>query len=137
MENRFEDVKINIKVKLSALWASLVLIYLYADLFGFYILGDIDEVIDGELAGMPITPVLLLSFMILMTIPSLMVFLSLILKAKANRWTNIIVGMVQLVLVLASGFGDPNIYFVFASGVETVILLLIVWYAWKWPTGSE
>ncbi|MHA1978759.1 MAG: DUF6326 family protein [Candidatus Hodarchaeales archaeon] len=127
-----EDIKINVKFKLAGLWVSLVLIYLYADLFGFYIPGHIEEVIAGELAGFEISQVLLLGFMILMTLPSLMVFLSLFLKAKLNRWANIIVGIMQLGFVLG-GILDPNIYFVFASSVESVLLLLIIWYAWKWP----
>ena len=30
-----EDVKVNIKIKLSALWVSIMFIYLYVDVFGF------------------------------------------------------------------------------------------------------
>ncbi len=131
-----EDTKINVKIKLAALWVSLVLIYLYADLFGFYIPGHIEDIIAGELAGFQITPLLLLGFMTLMTLPSLMVFLSLILKPKVNRWANIVIGIFQLIFVLG-GIIDPNIYFVFASSVESVILLLIIWYAWTWPTQED
>lgn len=128
-----KDVEINVKLKLAGLWTSLVLIYLYADLFGFYIPGHIEEAMEGMLGGFEISDILLLFFMILMTLPSLMVFLSLSLKAEVNRWVNIIIGVIQLLFVIA-GIVDPNIFFVFASGVETVILLLIIWYAWKWPT---
>jgi hypothetical protein len=125
MTKYLEDVKINVKVKLAAAWASLVLIYLYADIFGFYVPEHVEV--------FQYTDVLLLGFMILMTLPSLMVFLSLVLKATVNRMINIIVGILQLVFVLA-GIFDPNIYFVFASSVETVLLILIIWFAWKWPT---
>ncbi len=127
-----EDFTVNVKLKLAGLWVSLVLIYLYADLFGFYIPGHIEEVIEGNLAGFEISQILLLGFMILMTLPSLMVFLSLTLEAKVNRWVNIVVGLIQLVFVLG-GIVDPNIFFVFASSVESILLLLIIWYAWKWP----
>jgi hypothetical protein len=130
-----EDTKINVKLKLAALWGSLVLIYLYADLFGFYVPGHIADLMEGKLAGFQITQVLLLGFMILMTLPSLMVFLSLALKAKVNRWANIIVGILQLLFVI-TGILDQDIYFVFASSVESVLLLLIIWYAWTWPVQS-
>jgi hypothetical protein len=133
MTDYLVDAKINVKVKLAAAWASLVLLYIYADFFGLYVPGHIEELIEGNLVGFQITDVLLLGFMILMTLPSLMVFLSLVLKATVNRMINIIVGIIQLVFVLA-GIFDPNIYFVFASSVETVLLILIIWYAWKWPT---
>ena len=134
MTDYLEDVKINVKIKLTAAWASLVLIYLYADLFGFYTPGHLEEVLDGKLAGTQITEVLLLVFMILMTIPSLMVFLSMILEAKANRWTNIIVGIIQIVFVLGMALGDTSLLYIFSSSVEALLLVLIVWYAWKWPT---
>ena len=131
-----EDVKINVKIKLASLWASLVLIYIYADFFGLYVTGHIEELIAGEMAGFEISQILILGFMILMTLPSLMVFLSLGLKAKVNRITNIGIGVLQLGFVLA-GILDPNIYFVFASSVEAVLLLLIIWYAWTWPTQDK
>ena len=134
MTNRLEDVKINVKIKLAAAWASLVLIYLYADLFGFYTPGHLEEVLDGYLAGTQITQVLLLVFMIIMTIPSLMVFLSLILEAKVNRWTNIIVGIIQIVFVLGMALGDTSLLYIFSSSVEALLLVLIVWHSWKWPT---
>lgn len=133
MTDLLEDVKINVKIKLSALWVSIVLVYLYADLFAFYVPGHLEEAIEGEMAGMQITQVLLLGFMIFMAIPSLMVFLSLTLKAKVNRWTNILVGILQIGFVLPSIIGDSNIYFIFASSVETVLLALIVYFAWTWP----
>ena len=74
-----------------------------------------------------------MSALILMTIPSLMVFLSLALPAKANRWTNIIVGILYIFVMLGSAIGVSWFYYIFGSIVEAVLLLLIVWYAWKWP----
>jgi len=68
-----EDVKINVKIKLSALWVAVMLCYLYGDIFGFYKPGFIEEIIAGEVAGMQITQVWLLGVVILMAIPSVMV----------------------------------------------------------------
>ena len=129
-----EDVKINIKIKLSALWASVMFIYLYVDVFGFYKPGIIEDAIAGKVWEFQVTQVWLLGVIILMTIPSLMVFLSLTLPAKANRWTNIIVGIFEIAFVVGSAIGESWAYYVFASIVEVVLLSLIVWYAWKWPT---
>ena len=70
----------------------------------------------------------------MMTTAILMVFLSLSLKPKANRWANIIVGILQILVVLGSLFiGGAWVYYMFASIIEVVLLSLIVWYAWKWP----
>jgi hypothetical protein len=81
----------------------------------------------------PVTQVALLAAMILMTIPSLMVFLSLTLKAKANRWTNIIVGILHIVLALVNVIGESWAFYMFGTIAEIVFLSLVVWYAWKWP----
>ena len=130
-----EDVKINVKIKLAALWATVMFLFAYVDIMGNYQPGHIENIMSGEVAGFQITQVWLLGVIILMTIPSLMVFLSLALKPKVNRWTNIIVGILFIVVQLGSNFiGESWVYYIFASIVEVVLLLLIVWYAWKWPT---
>jgi hypothetical protein len=129
-----EDVKINIKIKLSALWATVMFIYLYVDVFGFYKPGIIEDAIAGKVWEFQITQVWLLGVIILMTIPSLMVFLSLVLPVKVNRWANIIVGILYIVVTLGMTIGESYAFYIFGSIVEAVLLLLIVVYAWKWPT---
>ena len=128
-----EDVKINVKIKLSVLWVAVLFLFIYVDYFGLFRPGLIEDIIAGEVAGIQIGQVFLLAAMILMTIPSLMIFLSLTLKAKANRWTNIIVGIFQIVILLVFVIGESWAFYIFGTIVEVVLLSLIVWYAWKWP----
>ena len=128
-----EDAKINVKIKLAALWLTVNLLYIYVDVYSFFRPGIIEDAIAGKVWEFQITQVWLLGVIILMTIPSLMVFLSLVLPAKVNRWTNIIVGILHIVLALGTTIGESWAYYIFASIVEAVLLLLIVWYAWKWP----
>jgi len=129
-----EDVKINVKIKLSALWVAAMFCYIYADIKAFYKPGFIGDVIAGKVAGMQISQVFLFASAILMALPSVMVFLSLALKAKTNRWANIIVGIFQTGIILITLF-MPGVwaYYVFYGVVEVVLTSLIVWYAWKWP----
>ena len=69
-----------------------------------------------------------------MAIPSVMVFLSLTLKARANRWANIIVGIVSVVMLGATFFaGELSIRYLVQAMVEGVLIASIVWHAWKWP----
>jgi hypothetical protein len=129
-----EEVKINNKIKLSALWVVLMFCYTYADILGFYAPGNLEELISGEIAGIQMTQGLLLGSSVLMAIPSVMAFLSLTLKAKANRISNIIVGIVYLG-VLGSTFltGRNPAYYIFYATLKAMLLVLIVWHAWKWP----
>lgn len=130
-----EDVKINVKIKLAGLWAAVMFLYVYGDLFGFYKPGFIEEIISGELAiGFQITQVFLVGTTIFMAIPSVMVFLSLALKAKVNRWTNIILGIVYtVVMIVTMLIPGAWAYYIVLGIVEIVLTVLIVWYAWKWP----
>jgi hypothetical protein len=133
-----EDVKINVKLKLSALWIALMFLYTYADILGFYAPGNIEELISGEIAGIRMTQELLLGSTILMMIPSAMVFLSLSLQAKANRLVNIIVGIVYII-VLGGTFltGRNPAYYILFGLLKAVLLAMIVWHSWKWPKKED
>jgi hypothetical protein len=127
-----EDVKINVKIKLSALWVAVMFLYVYADIRGLYETGSIEGLIAGELGGFKINQVFLLVSALIMAIPSVMVFLSLALKPKANRWANIIVAIFFVVLNLIGLGTYPWGYDKFLIIVGLVFNALIVWYAWKW-----
>jgi hypothetical protein len=69
-----------------------------------------------------------------MAVPSLMVLLSLTLKASVNRWVNIIAGILSIIILGATFFvGDFSARYTFQAIVEGVLMVLIVWHAWKWP----
>ena len=130
-----EDPQINIKLKLAGLWTATMFLFIYVDYFGLFIPGVLEKIIEGEAAhtGIQVSQVSLLAGITVMMMPSLMIFLSLTLKAKANRWTNIIVGILQLVLLIGAQIGETWVYHIFAAVVEVVLLLLVIWYAWTWP----
>ena len=129
-----EDVNVNVKIKLSALWVALMFFYIYRDILGFMEPGYLKQFMAGEIEGIQITQTLLLGSAIIQAIPSVMVFLSLTLKAKANCWANIILGIVYIaVLVAFSTMGEISILYLFYASVEGVLLVLIIWHAWKWP----
>ena len=127
-----EDVKINVKMKLSALWVALMLLYIYADIFSLYRPGQIEKMMEGLMGPFPVTQGSLLVMSILMIIPAVMVFLSLTLKPKVNRWANIILGVLYTFVNISNLIGETWVYYIFSGVVEIVFTILIVGYAWKW-----
>jgi Sec-independent protein secretion pathway component TatC len=125
-----EDVKINVKTKLSTLWIVVMLNMIFADILTLYIPEFLEEIVTGS-TPVQITQELMLIMAILIEIPIVMIFLSRILKYRANRWANIIAGAITIVFVV--GGGSPILHYIFFATVEVVCLLLIIWYAWKWP----
>ena len=136
----FENVRIDVKLKLSALWASVMFCYIYGDYFSLFVPGRIDSLMNGNSGAGTTTPLKLLMFAILMTLPSVMVFLSLLMNPKINRWTNISMGIfftAIMVLVVATSIDKWMIFYIFLGAIEIVITLLIVWHAWSWPKQKE
>jgi hypothetical protein len=128
-----EEFRIPAQVKLAGLWATVMFMYIYVDIIGFFQPGVVADILVGKTWVFDITQTWLLLTVMLMTIPTLMVFLSLALPAKANRYTNIGLGAFHIFLALGLVVGEANAYYVFGSVVEVVLLSLIVWIAWKWP----
>ena len=127
-----EDVKINVKMKVSALWAALMLLYIYADILSLFKPGQIEEMISGRMGPFPVTQGSLLTASILMIIPAVMVFLSLTLRLKVNRWANIILGVLYTFVNISLLIGETWVFYISFVVVEIALTLLIVWYAWKW-----
>ena len=131
---QLEDANVNVKIKLSGLWVALMFFYLYRDVLGFMEPGHVDDLLAGELAGVRMTQAVLLGSAVLMAIPSVMVFLSLALRAQANRWANVILGIAHIVILAGTFFvGEVSVLYAFYAIVEFVLIALIVWHAWKWP----
>jgi len=72
-----------------------------------------------------------------MIIPAVMVFLSVTLKPKVNRWVNIILGVLYTVVNIGNLIGETWAYYIFFGVVEIAFIALIVWYAWKWPKQED
>jgi hypothetical protein len=128
-----EDMRIHVKMKLAALWVAMMLLYIYADILSLFRPGQIEEMIKGLMGPFPVTQGSLLVAAILMIIPAVMVFLSLTLKPKVDRWANITLGVLYTVVNISNLIGETWTYYTLFGIVEIVLTLLIVWYAWKWP----
>ncbi len=131
LQNRLEDIRV--QMKLAALWAGFMFLYIYVDYFGLYKPDYISNILAGKVFIFDITQTFLLTGLVLTTIPALMIFLSVVLTPKVNRWTNIIVAAVYIPYTLFNLTGEFWMYLVYGAAVEVVFLLLIIRYAWKWP----
>jgi hypothetical protein len=128
-----KDIEVDVKLKLAALWSSFMFLYIYVDYFHLYMPGSIEDVLAGKMFVFDITQVALLIGLASVTIPALMIFLSVALTAIVNRWTNIIMAAIYIPFTLFNLAGEAWVHMVFGAVVEVVLLLLIISYAWKWP----
>lgn len=133
-QNTLEDIKVNLKLKIAALWTSFMFLYIYVDYFHLYMPGMVNDILQGKVFVFEISQRFLLVALISVTIPALMIFLSIALPARVNRITNIIVAAVFIPYTLFNLVGEtPWIHMIFGAAVEVVLLCLIICYTYKWP----
>src|SRR5919202_7076344 len=84
---RWSDLDTN--VKLSTLWITASLSYLYCDVVSLMDPELLKQYLKGNVNGLAFTPGFLLGAAILISIPITMVLLSRALNYRANRWANI------------------------------------------------
>ena len=118
-----DDVKVNVKIILAALWAAHFLLWTFGDMAS--LMQEISSPIADNLLLFVAVPTAV--------IQALMIFLSLVGKAKVIRWVSIIAALVFVALNI--GFMvDAHTGWEYLLGTAYLLFnVLIIWYALKWP----
>ncbi len=133
-QNQLKDFKVNIKIKLSLLWVSLTLCYLYGDYFELYVPNKTNGLLTGE--NILNSPLKLFIAAFSLSIPAIMVLLSILLKPSINRILNIVFGSfftIIMILIAFTSFAPWRAFYVFLAVIESIITSLIVYNAFNWP----
>ena len=134
-EPKLEPAKVNVRIKISALWTSMLFVFAYVDVFSLYRSDVRADLEAGEVAGFTVNQSFLVGTTIYVVIPSLMVFLALVLRPRVDRIANIALAIIYALTVAAGTIGEWN-YYIVGSAVEVALLAAIVYYAWTWPKQS-
>ena len=131
----FEPFPVNVRVKISALWASMLFVFAYVDLFSFYRADVRADIAAGELGGFTIGQPFLLGTTAYVVIPALMVVGALVLRPRINRIANIALSVVYALTIIGGAIGEWN-YYLLGSAIEVVLLAAVAYYAWTWPKAA-
>jgi Family of unknown function (DUF6326) len=116
-ETRFEPSNVNVRIKISALWTSMLFVFAYVDLFSLYrpdVRADLDA---GEVGGFTVNQSFLVATTVYVVIPSLMLFCALVLRPRIDRIVNIALAIVYALTIIAGAIGEWN-YYILGSAVE-------------------
>jgi hypothetical protein len=121
------------KMVLSTLWIFVLMNMIYADILNTLKPGYLSEL---ENVGQNMSGETVLFFAFLMEIPIVMILLSRILNRKSNRIANFIAAPLSILWVIVpsivmSSSSTPLSYIFFAT-IETLSMVFILWYSWKW-----
>ena len=131
------NYNVNIKIKLAALWTALMFLYIYADFFELMTPKKLEKMIDLQTPIGPTSPEILVIFSVILIIPSLMIFLSVFLKAQINKWLNICIAALYAsmsILIVVSTLGSEwHTFYILFNLIEVFVFAMIIYQAWNWP----
>jgi hypothetical protein len=134
--DQLDNPPIPVQAKLAAAWTSVMFVYIYVDYFHLYKPGAINDILAGVVYEFDISPTLLTIFAVSMAIPALMVMLSMTLRARVNRATNLVVALLYIPFTMFNAAGeswDWAFFYGLTIGVEVLLLAFILRSAWTWP----
>jgi hypothetical protein len=119
------------KIRISVLWIFMAVAMSAHGVLAFMEPGAMEQIGEMQMgAGM------LLFMALFWWVPLVMAVLSVTLKDLANRWTNMILGIVFTALNifhLIEHLAQPSAHQILIIGSTVVVTALIFWHALKWP----
>ena len=134
--NLLDNPPIPVQAKLAAAWTSFMFLYIYVDFFNLYKPGVVDGILNGLVWRFDISSTLLTIFLASVSIPALMVVLSMTLPARVNRATNLVVASLFIpysVFNAAGASWEWAFFYGLSIGIEVLLLAFILRSAWTWP----
>ena len=132
----YRDSWINPRIKIAALWASMMFVFAYVDLFSLYRADIRADLEAGKMSAFTVGQAFLFGVTLYIALPSLMVFLSLVLPVKITRIANIALPVIYGLTIVGGAVGEWN-YYILGSAIEVALLVGIAYYAWAWPKATE
>lgn len=132
----YQDYWINPRVKIAALWASMLFVFVYVDLFSLYRADIRADIAAGKMSAFTIGQGFLFGVTVYVVVPSLMVFLSLVLPLRVTRMANLILAALYVVTIAGGAIGEWN-YYILGSLIEAALLAGIAYFAWTWPKTTD
>lgn len=128
------ETRIDVRLRLSAMWTTMLLVFAYVDIFGFYRADVLQAALDGRIAMTPfvVNQNFLMGTLGYILVPVLMVTLSLVLRARINRIVTIVVAVLYALTIIGSCIGETWGYYFAGSATEVVLLVAIVTTAVRW-----
>lgn len=129
--NELRESKIDVRIKIAALWGAMMMLYIYNDFFHLFKPDAIQDIMDGSMGLVDITQIGMFVASVMMAIPVIMGLLTLVLQRKASRIANIIAGSLYTVINVANLPGEWAFY-IFLGILQIAFTLLVIWYSVKW-----
>jgi len=130
---KLDEQKVSVRVKIAGLWAAMLFVFAYVDIFGFLRADIIKDALNGVSGVFNVNQTFFALTTLYILIPSLMVFLSLILRPRLNRVLNIAIASLYILTIIGASIGEKWAYYLMGSAIEVILLGILIYYCVKWP----
>ncbi len=132
---QYQNTPVDTKIVLSALWTTMLFVFAYVDIFGFFRADVVEGALDGTVGStsLEVGQGFLVATLVYILLPSLMVALSLLLAPRVNRSANLVVSVLYATSIALLCVGEEWAYYLLGSLVEVCLLVTIARVAWTWP----
>ena len=135
-----ENTQVPVQAKLAAAWTSFMFLYIYVDILNFYKPGVVDGILVGLIWKFDISSTLLTIFLVSVSLPAMMVWLSMTLPARVNRATNLVIASLLIPYSMFNAAGatwEWAAFYGLSIGLEVLLLAFILRSAWTWLRTSS
>ena len=137
-QRNYLNAPMTIRYHLAGLWIAATFCYVYADILAFYDDYLLGEIIKGNFGPLgPITQELKFGIGVFMSIPAIMVWVSLAAPPVACRWASIGAASLFTAVSLVTTVMSRDYYYMYFGVLEIGLTGYAVWLAWKWPVQSD
>ncbi len=129
----FVDNKVDTKLIIMSAWVALMCLYLYCDIFSLFRPGQLGSMSSGKMGPFDVSQGSLFLAGFLMVIPSLMILVSTLAPARANRILNLVASAFYLLVNIGNLLGESWAYYYLFGILEVGLIIFIFVISLRWP----
>ena len=125
------ETPVETRVRLSALWTTVMLLVAFVDLFSLYRADVRANIEAGQMFVFEIGETFLLGVIVYVAVPTLMIALSVLLPRRVVRPLTLVIAPLFAVTIVGGAVGEMG-YYVLGSALELVLLAVVMVISVRW-----
>ena len=125
------ETPVETRVRLSALWTTVMLLVAFVDLFSLYRADVRANIEAGQMFVFQIGETFLLGVIVYVAVPTLMIALSALLPRRVVRPLTLVIAPLFAVTIVGGAVGEMG-YYVLGSAIELVLLAVVMVISVRW-----
>ena len=125
------ETPVETRVRLSALWTTVMLLVAFVDLFSLYRADVRANIEAGQMFVFEIGETFLLGVIVYVAVPTLMIALSVLLPRRVVRPLTLVIAPLFALTIVGGAVGEMG-YYVLGSAIELVLLAVVMVISVRW-----